>query len=280
MGRDSGLPDLDGSFWRSQGTVTHRSGPPELCWALAISLAAQALFASSPGMGDSPHVSAHRLSLEGSPSQPPRQLSYSKTQTPTADPEIPAGAPWSALLWVEGSPVQVLEAAAAGAFGCCPEPTAGPSRGAGFRGWGCRGRLSPSRSAWPPQASFLAGLPPARFSVPHGDSLTINYPFPLKTARDGFCCNSESWPWDGCIWGVVREEAAWGPCDVFTWWLRRWRTRLQWPGFHPWVRKIPWRRKWPPTAVFLPGESHGQRSLVGYSPRGCKESDTTEWLTL
>ena len=39
-----------------------------------------------------------------------------------------------------------------------------------------------------------------------------------------------------------------------------------------------WRRKWQPTPVFLPGESHGQRSLVGYSPWGCKESDTTEQL--
>ena len=37
-----------------------------------------------------------------------------------------------------------------------------------------------------------------------------------------------------------------------------------------------WRRKWQPTPVLLPGESHGQRSLVGYSPWGCKESDTTE----
>ena len=48
--------------------------------------------------------------------------------------------------------------------------------------------------------------------------------------------------------------------------------------FNSWVRKIPWRRKWQPTPVFLPGESHGQRSLVGYSPWGCKESDTTEQL--
>ena len=40
-----------------------------------------------------------------------------------------------------------------------------------------------------------------------------------------------------------------------------------------------WRRKWQPTPVFLPGESQGQRSLVGYSPRGHKESDTTEHLT-
>ena len=38
----------------------------------------------------------------------------------------------------------------------------------------------------------------------------------------------------------------------------------------------PWRREWQPTPVFLPGESHGQKSLVGYSPWGHKESDTTE----
>ena len=47
-------------------------------------------------------------------------------------------------------------------------------------------------------------------------------------------------------------------------------------GFNPWVEKSPWRRKWQPTPVFLPGESHGQRSLAGYSPRGCKESNTTK----
>ena len=46
--------------------------------------------------------------------------------------------------------------------------------------------------------------------------------------------------------------------------------------FNPWVRKIPWRRAWQPTPVFLLGEPHGQRSLVGYSPRGRKESDTTK----
>ena len=47
-------------------------------------------------------------------------------------------------------------------------------------------------------------------------------------------------------------------------------------GFHPWIGKIPWRRAWQPTPVFLPGESHGQRSLVGYSLWGRQESDTTE----
>ena len=45
--------------------------------------------------------------------------------------------------------------------------------------------------------------------------------------------------------------------------------------FNPWVRKIPWRRKWQPTPVFLPGESHRQRSLAGYSPWGHKELDTS-----
>ena len=50
------------------------------------------------------------------------------------------------------------------------------------------------------------------------------------------------------------------------------------PGFNPWVRKIPWRRKWQPTPALLPGKLHGLRSLVGYSPWGHKESDTTEWL--
>ena len=66
------------------------------------------------------------------------------------------------------------------------------------------------------------------------------------------------------------------------WWLRRQSIRLQCgrPGFDPWVRKIPWRRKWQPTPVLLPGEFHGQKSLVGYSPWGRKESDMTEWLHL
>ena len=49
--------------------------------------------------------------------------------------------------------------------------------------------------------------------------------------------------------------------------------------FDPWVGKIPWRRAQPPTPVFLPGEFHGQSSLVGYSPWGHKELDTTETNT-
>ena len=46
-------------------------------------------------------------------------------------------------------------------------------------------------------------------------------------------------------------------------------------GFDPWVRKIPWRRKWQPTPVFLPGKSHGQRGLAGYSSWGREDLDTT-----
>ena len=56
---------------------------------------------------------------------------------------------------------------------------------------------------------------------------------------------------------------------------QRWRVRLQYRRhmLDPWVRKIPWRRKWQPTPVFLPGKSHGPKSLVG-----CKELDmTSDW---
>ena len=56
--------------------------------------------------------------------------------------------------------------------------------------------------------------------------------------------------------------------------------------FNPWLRKNPWRRKWKPTPKFLPGKSHGQRSLVGYSSkchrvghnRAAKHNTYTEWI--
>ena len=68
-------------------------------------------------------------------------------------------------------------------------------------------------------------------------------------------------------------------------WLPRWHSgkkpacqcrRHRRHGFNPWVRKIPWRRAWWLTPVFLPGEAHGQRSLAGYSPWVRKEWDLTE----
>ena len=78
----------------------------------------------------------------------------------------------------------------------------------------------------------------------------------------------EGWP--GCRlprWLSSKESA----CQH-----RRCRRR----GFSPWGGKIPWRREWLPTPILLPGESHGQRSLVDYSLWGRKESDTTEQPTM
>ena len=86
--------------------------------------------------------------------------------------------------------------------------------------------------------------------------------------------NIISWNWSlhliyfgMCIGGPIGKELA---CQC-----RRHKRR----GFNPWVRKIPWRKAWQTTPVFLPGESYGQRSLVGYSPWGRKESYMTEWLS-
>ena len=64
------------------------------------------------------------------------------------------------------------------------------------------------------------------------------------------------------------------------WWLSGKESACQYRRceFNPWVRKIPWRKKWKPTPLFLPGKSHGQMSLVGYSPWDCKELDTTQLL--
>ena len=67
----------------------------------------------------------------------------------------------------------------------------------------------------------------------------------------------------GSSGGICGKESAWQ--------YRRYKRYR----FNPWVRKITGRRKWQPTPVFLPGEFHGQRSLVGYSPGGHKESDMT-----
>ena len=52
--------------------------------------------------------------------------------------------------------------------------------------------------------------------------------------------------------------------------------RLKRCGFDPWIRKIPWKRAWQPTPVFMLGESQGRKSPAGCSPEGHKESDMTE----
>ena len=65
-------------------------------------------------------------------------------------------------------------------------------------------------------------------------------------------------------------------CPLLTWTGKEPACQYKRFRFSPWVGKIPCRRAWQPTPRFLPGESHGQRSLAGYRPWGCKESDTTE----
>ena len=106
------------------------------------------------------------------------------------------------------------------------------------------------------------------------DSLFENWPQGTDCERQG------EWPQQG---GKARPWILfkWQPISISTGGAggkelacqRRKHNRY---GLSPWVGKIPGRRKWQPTPVFLLGESHGQRSLVGYSPWGRKELDTTE----
>ena len=105
---------------------------------------------------------------------------------------------------------------------------------------------------------------------------------------DGWMASQTQWPWVwlncSCWWGLraaVHGVAKnWTQLSNWTdlnWWLSRWRIHLQCrrPGIDPWVGKIPWRRERLCIPVFCPGESHGL-----YSPRGLKESDTNERLSL
>ena len=85
-------------------------------------------------------------------------------------------------------------------------------------------------------------------------------------------CGNERWP--SCLWPALLEK-----CE-FHWLKKEWASqvalvvknlpanagRLKGHRFNPWVGKIPWRRAWQPTPVFLPGKSHGQRSLAGCRP--------------
>ena len=82
------------------------------------------------------------------------------------------------------------------------------------------------------------------------------------------CLFTGDGPW-GCFWfGAICIAS----CSVG----KRICLQCRRPGFNPQVGKIPWRRAWQSTPVFLPGESHGQRSLEASSPWGHTESDTSE----
>ena len=81
--------------------------------------------------------------------------------------------------------------------------------------------------------------------------------------------------WCAAIHGVAKSRTRLSDWTELNWVHVQYRRHRR-CGFDLWVRKIPWGKKWQPTPVFLPGKSHGQRILAGYSPWGCKESDTTE----
>ena len=79
------------------------------------------------------------------------------------------------------------------------------------------------------------------------------------------------------VWLFVYKLHTCTTIERLPWWLSGKESACQCgrPGFNPWVRKVPWRIKWHPPPVFLPGRSHGQRNLAGYSPQGSKESERT-----
>ena len=101
-------------------------------------------------------------------------------------------------------------------------------------------------------------------------------------------CQVLIWGMFHCLlehWHLIRILSDLFACYFCIMGLPRWRSgkesayqcrRYRRHRFDLWVGKIPWSRKWQPTSTFLPGKFHGQRSLVSYSPWGCKESDTTE----
>ena len=109
----------------------------------------------------------------------------------------------------------------------------------------------------------------------------------LLGGRQSQGSSPEELPWEAA-WEEVHLEGLAGVYSAFLGllrWLSGKESTSQWRGhriceFDPWVGKIPLRRKWQPAPVFLPGKFHGQRSLVGRTPWGCKESDTTEWLSM
>ena len=96
------------------------------------------------------------------------------------------------------------------------------------------------------------------YSLPSADLANFCVSFKTQLRHDLF------WRYSGFLDGSAGKEPT---CQC------RRRKRHE---FDPWVRKISWRRKWQPAPVFLPGESHRQRNLVGHSPWGFKELDMIE----
>ena len=125
----------------------------------------------------------------------------------------------------------------------------------------------------------------------------LHFHFSLSCIGEGnsslLQCSCLENPWDGGAgWAAIcwvtqsqtRLKRLSSSSSRINWGLPKWLSgkestfQCRKPRLDSWDEKIPWRRKWQPTLVSLPGKSHGQRSLAGYSLGGCKESDTTKWL--
>ena len=120
-------------------------------------------------------------------------------------------------------------------------------------------------------------IPPS--PSPAVDLLILNYSYIdyMHILHFSFSSCVESLIYSCCSWTSIClkgvNETLWPKkqhlvSTGFNWRLKFWLHCLQFrrPGFNLWVGKIPWRRAWQHTPVFLPGEFHGQKSLVGYSP--------------
>ena len=121
---------------------------------------------------------------------------------------------------------------------------------------------------WVSGAKEQRGTLGARFSEVGGQGTVLMEVWPEDSTRDSratsWTVSTKSyyiWKVLSFLWTLPKYEMK----NLLLWWYM--------------VGKIPWRRAWQPTPVFLPGEFCGQKSLVGYSPWGCKESDTTEQLS-
>ena len=112
-------------------------------------------------------------------------------------------------------------------------------------------------SLWHPQELSIPVLP--------GDHISLGFRFRIFTTqrKTVFWCLNMGLPW-WLKWQKKKKKCLQGGRPIFK----------------SWIRKIPCRRAWQHTPVFLPGESHEQRSMAGYGPWSCKQSDTTERLSL
>ena len=121
-------------------------------------------------------------------------------------------------------------------------------------------------------------LPLSYHTLKKKTNIRVHYTY---NVRDAVLRNISPWVceiqyWKQSLYTLINRIMV-QPLSGLPWWLSGKESTCQCrrPGPDPLVGKMPWRRKWQPTPVCLPGKFHGQRSLVGYSPRGRKRVDIT-----